>query len=357
MAKRKRLAPARDTATLPGPAEAPAPAPAPETAPETKSMFSLGVARTRIRSAAPIAGIARDAAQEAALQDMAETLRAAREAGRMVQALPLDAVEANHLVRDRLVADEAEMETLIQSIRARGQQTPVEVVALEDGRYGLISGWRRLTALRRLAAEDSARFATVQALLRQPECAAEAYRAMVEENEIRVGLSYYERARIVARAAAEGVYDSAPAALTGLFASASRPKRSKIGTFLKLHDALDDRLRFPTAISERLGLALARKLEAEPGFAAILRERLRKGAPATAEAETALLERAIAGKVETAPGPARETAPAAKPEGTGGAEITVTAGKGRITLAGPGVDAGLEAELRAWLTERLSGQG
>jgi hypothetical protein len=35
----------------------------------------------------------------------------------------------------------------------------------------------------------------------------EAYLAMVEENEIRVGLSFYERARIVARAAEAGVFE------------------------------------------------------------------------------------------------------------------------------------------------------
>ena len=52
--------------------------------------------------------------------------------------------------------------------------------------YGLISGWRRLTALQALHAETGeARFATVQALVRRPETAADAYVTMVEENEIR----------------------------------------------------------------------------------------------------------------------------------------------------------------------------
>lgn len=86
-------------------------------------------------------------------------------------------------MRDRIGLDAAEMAPLVESLRTRGQQTPVEVVALEGGRYGLISGWRRVQALRRLCAEtgDAARFGTVLALLRQPRDAAEAYVAMVEE--------------------------------------------------------------------------------------------------------------------------------------------------------------------------------
>ena len=159
MAKRKRLGPARVTGAPTG-ASTGTPAETPETGSdvpadlETKSVFPsypLGIATHRQRPA-PIAAVAGQSASEAALAELSDTLRSAREEGRLIQALPLDAIEADHLVRDRLVADEEEMQTLISSIRARGQQTPVEVMALEGGRYGLISGWRRLTALRRLAA-------------------------------------------------------------------------------------------------------------------------------------------------------------------------------------------------------------
>ena len=125
---------------------------------------------------------------------------------------------------------------------------------------GLISGWRRLAALKALHAETGeARFATVQALVRRPETAADAYVAMVEENEIRVGLSQYERARVAAaRDGARGVRrreGGAPA----LFATASRPKRSRIRAFLELYHALDGTLRFPAALPERLGLALVER--------------------------------------------------------------------------------------------------
>jgi ParB family chromosome partitioning protein len=73
----------------------------------------------------------------------------------------------------------------------------------------------------------------VLAVLRRPDTAAEAYVAMVEENEIRVGLSYYERARVAARAAEAGVFEDASAAIDVLFSTASKAKRSKIRSFVR----------------------------------------------------------------------------------------------------------------------------
>ena len=52
--------------------------------------------------AGPIARVAAEAAGAAALEEMAETLRRAREDGRMVLDLPLDAIAPDHLARDRL---------------------------------------------------------------------------------------------------------------------------------------------------------------------------------------------------------------------------------------------------------------
>ena len=96
--------------------------------------------------------------------------------------------------------------------------------------------------------------------MRRPETAQDAYVGMVEENEIRLGLSQYERARVAALAAARGVFADEEAALRALFAGASRPKRSRIRAFLELYHALDDALRFPAAIPERLGLALVERI-------------------------------------------------------------------------------------------------
>ena len=187
------------------------------------------------------------------------------------------------------------MAALRESIRAHGQRTPIEVTPLvAEGRggalpYGLISGWRRLQALKALHAETGeARFATVQALVRRPETAADAYVTMVEENEIRLGLSHYERARVAALATARGVFPSEKAALLALFATASRPKRSRIRAFLEIYHALDGVLRFPAHLPERLGLALVERVRAGE------RDRDRRGArpariPQTPEAELAAL--------------------------------------------------------------------
>lgn len=347
MAKRKRLSPA-------GPLDPGRAA----RAPETKSALAPGLG-TR----PPIAQVAGEAASRAALDELGAEMARARAEGRFVQALPLDAVDETHLVRDRMLADEEELSVLIDSIRARGQQSPIEVVELGAGRYGLISGWRRLTALRRLAATEGQGDApaTVLAVLRRPETASDAYLSMVEENEIRVGLSFYERARIVARAAEEGVYRDASAALAGLFGSVSRSKRSKIGTFLKLYEALDDRLAFASAIPEKLGLALARKLDDDPDFRARLDDRLRKSPATSAEEEIALLERALRGEGKTpsaraAPAPKKAPDQASEPARYRSREIapgiTLQPQDGALVLSGPGVTDGFRAELESWLQRR-----
>ena len=108
----------------------------------------------RPRTTAPIADVAFDAANTAAMTEMADTLQAAQSEGRMIVALPLDQISGDYLVRDRLAIDPDEMNTLVASLRARGQQTPIEVVSIgsvSKPQFGLISGWRRLQALRCLA--------------------------------------------------------------------------------------------------------------------------------------------------------------------------------------------------------------
>jgi ParB family chromosome partitioning protein len=86
------------------------------------------------------------------------------------------------------VISAVKMDALKASLAARGQQTPIEVVELVEGRYGLISGWRRLHALRANGAK------TVKAIITAPREVSDAYVAMIEKNEIRVDLSYFERA-------------------------------------------------------------------------------------------------------------------------------------------------------------------
>jgi len=350
MAKRKRLAPPKSTGS--------------GRAPEVKSFTRFPADTPPARP--PIAHVAADAASSAALEAMSEELRAAREGGRMVLQLDLDRIDPGYLVRDRVEVDEDELDRLADSIRTQGQRTPIEVVALPDGQYGLISGWRRLTALYRLSAtQPGGAFDHVLALLRQPETASDAYRAMVEENELRVGLSYYERARIVAKAAEQGVYPSDSDALQGLFGSVSRAKRSKIGSFLKLYHALDARLAYPSSIPERLGLALARALDNDPGLGERLADRLRKAEAAKPEDEAAILEKAangVAGAKKTAAGqggdvsPRNTPAPAPKPvvlAQVGAVTVTASGDGNTLKLAGQTFDPAFQRKLIHWLRYNL----
>lgn len=300
---------------------------------------------------APIAQVAADAVAGAALEEMAETLRAAREEGRLVLALALDEVAPDHLARDRIPVEDEEMAVLKASIRTHGQRTPIEVAPLGPARegtlpYGLVSGWRRLTALKALHAETGeVRFATVRALVLKPESAEAAYVAMIEENEVRVGLSYYERARVAARAAKRGVFPDEGAALRALFATASRPKRSRIGAFIEIYRALDRVLRFPQAIPERLGLRLVERLREGQGPA--LAAALEAVAPADAEAELALLDRLSRPSRSDAGTQSRVT------EIRPGVSLAVRRGRScaTLTLKGKGVTPALEAEIRALLQQ------
>ena len=272
MAKRKRLSPANPAAF--------------GAAPEVKA----AIAQSSV--GAPSADVAADTASTAALEEVTRELSQARDTGRMILSLTLGNIALDHLVRDRVVADDAEMEALMSSIAERGQQTPIEVLERAPGQYGLSSGWRRCQAIARLV-KDGRHDGTVLALLRKPADASEAYLAMVEENEIRVGLSYFERARIAAKAVEQGVFETEKGALLSLFRSASRAKRSKIRSFLPLVAAFDGALAFPGALSERFGLRFSAQLETDPSLADAVQSALSQARPETAEAELAVLTRVL----------------------------------------------------------------
>lgn len=257
--------------------------------------------RTTPGALAPIASVAADAAaqstpESSVIRADAERYRKALAAGMVVEALPLDLIAADEILRDRAVIDDAEMAELKASIATHGLRLPIEVFTLPDTdkglRYGLISGWRRLTALRELQAEtNDARFAQINALIRKPDSAADAYIAMVEENEIRADLSQYERGRIAVLAAEQGAFDSFEAAVNSLYAAGSKAKRSKIRSFALLHQALGDVLRFPSQLSERQGLYIAGALKAGQGD--ILRRAVIETKSTDAAAEWVILETAV----------------------------------------------------------------
>jgi ParB-like chromosome segregation protein Spo0J len=323
-----------------------------ERAPETKSALLPGGGTSS--AAAPIAKVSGQSAEAAALRELAEGIEAARREGRMVVDIPLGDIAPSHLLRDRIRLDREELDALKDSIRARGQQVPAEISPLGDDddsalpyRFGLISGWRRLRALSELYDEtDDPRFSTLRALIRPSGDAAESYVAMVEENELRAGLSYYERARLVAEATKQGVFADQSAALRILFANASRAKRSKIASFIDIHEGLGDLLNFPAEIPERLGLALVSRLR--HGDRQRIRAALQKVTVGEAAAELALLERLVRPSgtvVSRAKQPAETLRPGLA------MQVTRKDRKLTVTLEGAAVDDALAEALRRLLRQ------
>ncbi len=328
MAKRKRLAPAQ-------PRDLDAPL-------ETKSITGLSP-----HPAPPIASVAGDAATTAALEELSETLRRARAEGRMITEVPLGQIDQNYLVRDRISVDDEDMDALRTSLKARGQQTPIELVELGKDQFGLISGWRRLQALRAIGAE------TAKAIITAPREAPDAYVAMIEENEIRVGLSYFERARIVVRSVESGVFETEKAALQTLFASASRAKRSKIKSFIPVAGTLGGALKFPTQMGERMGLQLSKALLNDPYAARRMLSALNAFPRESFEAEQNILNEALKQGLETEskPDQPKPAAPAAE-QITPELKMQMNPNGGMLSISGKGVDPKLYGELRRWLKAR-----
>jgi ParB family chromosome partitioning protein len=220
----------------------------------------------------PIAQVAAEAAaaadpqpasvriEQARDQADAETLRQARQDGRLIVEIPVSQIAIEEMTRDRIAIDREELEELKRSIAENGLRLPVEVFELaepgEGERYGLISGLRRVTAIREIGGPT----AKIAALVRSPRDAASAIVAMVEENEVRANLSHYERGRIAVLAAGQGHFADVEEAVARLFGAASKAKRSKIRSFALVHEELGDMLAFPEELTEKGGLRLAAAL-------------------------------------------------------------------------------------------------
>ncbi len=252
-------------------------------------------------AAPPIAQVAAEAAslngmasvtdRVALAQDQgdAERWRDAQDAGLIAQMLSLSAIDEDFIRRDRMVEDEEAMDELLESLRVHGLRTPIEVTRDGDG-YGLISGFRRLGAFRKLAETDS-RFSEIPAFVREADSGQSAYVSMVEENELRSNLSPYERGRIAVLAAGQGVFDSTESAVDVLFAASSKAKRSKVRSFAVVHEALGDLLQHPIVLTEKAGLKLASALRA--GAQPMLRQVLAGAGVLEPREEWALLEAAL----------------------------------------------------------------
>ena len=284
-------------------------------APSADELAGIEAELSGPRSGAAVAPIAQIAGSTARRVNAPSTLdgqdaalwRQAEAEGRVLRNLPIDRIQVDHITRDRAALDPEAMEELITSVRASGVRLPVEVAALPEGGFGLISGYRRISAVRAL--RDEGGNGTVPALVREPGDLGESYARMVEENEVRAPITPYERGRIAVIAAGQGAFADTAAAVDAIFASASKAKRSKIRSFAAVHEELGDLLRHPQDLSERNGLRLAAALRG--GFAAKLRAALEGSGAGGAGAEWSALEPVVREAETGAPAPARGGRPKA----------------------------------------------
>lgn len=327
--------------------------------------------------AAPIAHVAAEAAGQIDPRPLADRateardradatrLREAEASGLLIREIPLEDINADALVRDRMTLDSDELMEMQTSIAAHGLRLPVEIFALaepgEGGpRYGLLSGYRRLRAvqnLRQLSGQE--KYATIKAVVRDPARLGGPFAAMVEENEIRSSLSHFERGRIAVIAAQQGVFTNVEAAVDALFAQASKAKRSKIRSFALIFEDLGDMLSFPHALREKDGLRLATALR--DGHQAAIREGLADVAPETAMEEVERIEAVLATLVPSPARPDRGGRPATRPVKTRTSDLStgvrlVSGHDGEawyIRLEGKRVDAvmvdQLVRQLETWL--------
>ncbi len=257
--------------------------------PSTQDGVYTGGRRLGAERRGPMAAAITENAE--ALRDRAEAERAIREendrlahehvrlkrAGLITDLVPVEAIRAEKLTRDRGTGPDPELDELKASILAIGLSNPIRVEATEDG-YELVQGFRRLRAFRELFEETGDdRFARIPAgLVAHGEALEGLYRRMVDENLVRRDISFAEMAILAMRYAEDPGTDArdVAGAVDVLFASAGRQKRSYIRHFATLIEQVGDVLHYPEAISRNLGLDLVRRLSSDLGFESRLRAAL-----------------------------------------------------------------------------------
>ena len=116
--------------------------------------------------------------------------------------------------------------------------------------------------------------------------------------------------------------------------------------------ALDGVLRFPTALSERVGLDLSQALRDRPRLAEDLAGRIATDPPETAEAERRLILATLAADKKALRHPAAETLPGREVLGDWRGLRLYRDRSGRLSLEGKALTPELESDLRDWLARR-----
>lgn len=237
------------------------------------------------------------------------------------------------LTRDRSANADPDLAELKESIKSVGLSNPIRVEQTADG-FELIQGYRRLTAFCQLAEETGdPRYTRIPAaMVPRGEPLVTLYRKMVDENLIRKDLSFGEMAQLaLSYARDEGV--SSGDAVSTLYASALKQKRTYIRQFARVLEALDGAVRHPEAIPRALGLDLCKMIEAEPDRRTSIIAALRALPDRDADQEVQVLRDSFAALKK----PRRQMPPKSvsktslrlgRPEG----EARVTASEGKIEL-------------------------
>lgn len=222
--------------------------------------------------------------------------------------LPTAEIQPDALLRDRITLDDAALEDLAASIARDGLRQPIEVFALNTPtgphRYGLISGLRRLTALRLLATRrDNGDFTTIPAFLRTPADVPAAMAQMIAENEIRENLSPWERGATLTAAVTHGLFDTLDQAVAALHPTATRQKRSRLRTLAMVVEATDGLFTTPELLSqaqiERVATCLRGGLA--PLIEQILTEHRRESLPSQWSALLPTLTEALTAETDPTP--------------------------------------------------------
>lgn len=290
---------------------------------------------------------------EIATLELAVEMKALRDAQLDLRMVDLDLIDESHLMRDRTEVDPEALEELKTSIRDQGLGIPIRLDLLDDGRYGLNQGRRRLMAFRSLYGETGDdRYARIPALIDKESERESAYRRMVDENLIREDVSLAELAGLAINYADEASI-TPDEAVERLFASANRNRRWTIREFVKLLVVIGDGLRHPNAISRDLGRKLARKIDG--GVAETLRAALEAEPDRSAAVEIAILEAAATGQKTQTRG-RRASALARKfrvmPKDGDGRRYDVSVTEKRIVISGRDVSKFSDERLREFV-ERL----
>jgi len=204
----------------------------------------------------------------------------------MLHEIPIDLIDADALPRDRGSDDPEALGELTTSILIEGLRQPVEVFHIADpapgaAEYGLISGFRRLAAVRTLGQP------TIRAFIRQPDSIPAALAAMVSENEARSQISPWEEARLVVTCLQREVFPNPDAALDALFPMLSRQKRSRMRGHVLVVECFGTTLNDPEHLTvarlDRLAAAL------RSGWEGLLCDALLSCRTASAESQWAAL--------------------------------------------------------------------